>query len=132
MSDDIFDVPEDMDDGLFSFAVELCDDEGNELDCIILDFVDYEGAPYAVMVEKKDISEDGILSEDAELIILAYRPGEEDSETQLTGVFEGIEDDDVIDAVYKLFTEGFEDECCDDDCDCGEHHHGDCGCGEEH
>lgn len=73
--------------------VTLTDDEGNELDFLLLDVVEYNGNDYLVLLPMEDEEDE----EDNVLILKAERNGEEE-------VFNGIEDENEVNAVFELFT----------------------------
>ncbi len=68
----------------------LTDEEGNEVECELLDRILFEGASYAVLLP---IDED---SSEPEALILR-----EDGEGELTG----FDDGELLDKVFKLFLE---------------------------
>ena len=73
--------------------VTLTDDEGNELDFLLLDVVEYNGNDYLVLLPMEDEEDE----EDNVLILKAERNGEEE-------VFNGIDDENEVNAVFELFT----------------------------
>ena len=76
-----------------SNIIALNDSEGNELLFEIVDVIDHEGSTYAVLLPA-----DGE-GECSEVTILRVLPGEDEDEE----VFEGIDDGDLLDAVFAEF-----------------------------
>ena len=96
--------------------ITLTDEEGNEVDFIVVDGAEYNGKSYLMMVEA-----DQEENENAEAFLL--RVDEEGDEEILVTV----DDEEEFNAVAKIFEEQ-EEEC---GCDCGcEHDHceGECHC----
>ena len=73
--------------------ITLTDDEGNEVDFLLLDVVEYDEKDYLVLLPLEDEEDE----EDNVLILQAVRTGEEES-------YVGIEDENVMNAVFDLFT----------------------------
>lgn len=73
--------------------ITLTDDEGNEVDFLLLDMVEYDEKDYLVLLPLEDEEDE----EDNVLILQAVRNGEEES-------YVGIEDENVMNAVFDLFT----------------------------
>lgn len=73
--------------------ITLTDDEGNEVDFLLLDVVEYDEKDYLVLLPLEDEEDE----EDNVLILQAVRNGEEES-------YVGIEDENVMNAVFDLFT----------------------------
>lgn len=73
--------------------ITLTDDDGNEVDFLLLDVVEYNGGDYLVLLPMEDDEED----EDNVLILKVERKGEEE-------IFSGIEDENEVNAVFALFT----------------------------
>ena len=80
-------------------TVTFTDEDGEELECVIIDTVSYNGFNYLLVVNIDDFED-----EDAEAGILKEIAADEDSFT-----YEHIEDDKEFEAVSKLFEENGED-----------------------
>ena len=76
--------------------ITLTDDEGNEVDFLLLDVVEYDEKDFLVLLPMEDEEEDADAEEDV-LILQAVRNGEEET-------YVGIEDENVLNAVFGLFT----------------------------
>lgn len=76
--------------------ITLTDDDGNDVDFLLLDVVEYNGGDYIVLLPLDE--EDDQEEEDNVLILKAEKT--EDGEES----FVGIEDEDVVNAVFELFT----------------------------
>lgn len=75
--------------------IALEDSQGNELAYEIMDVVPFLGKEYAVLFPVDDESDE------PELVILELMAGADDEEEELRGV----DDANVLDAVFKLFLE---------------------------
>lgn len=73
--------------------ITLTDDDGNEVDFLLLDVVEYDEKDYLVLLPLEDEEDE----EDNVLILQAVRNGEEET-------YIGIEDENVLNAVFDLFT----------------------------
>ena len=73
--------------------ITLTDDEGTEVDFLLLDVVEYAEKDFLVLLPLED-EED---AEDNVLILQAVRNGEEET-------YVGVEDEAVLNAVFELFT----------------------------
>ena len=74
----------------------LTDEEGNEARFEYMDFIDYEGKEYLVLLPEDEESD--------EIVILEVEPVDEENENYLA-----VEDEAVLDAVYQIFKEKFKD-----------------------
>ena len=82
--------------------IVLFDEEENkEIPCEWLDSVEYEGSQYAVVLP--------VDSEDGTVLIMEMIP-DDDSDDEESWLFNGIEDQEVLDAVYELFKKNNGDE----------------------
>lgn len=79
--------------------ITLTDDEGNEVDFLLLDVVEYNGGDFLVLLPLEEEADD---EEDNVLILKA----EKDAEGNET--FASIDDENVVNAVFELFTEQLE------------------------
>lgn len=84
----------------FDGIIHLKDAEGNDVNFEFLDLVEYEGSEYAVLMEI-DASEE---NEDSVVILRIEQTENEDEEA-----FVGVDDEEVLDAVFNLFREKFAD-----------------------
>ena len=73
--------------------ITLTDDDGNEVDFLLLDVVEYDEKDFLVLLPLEDEEDE----DDNVLILQAVRNGEEET-------YVGIEDDAVLNAVFELFT----------------------------
>ena len=73
--------------------ITLTDDDGNEVDFLLLDVVEYDEKDFLVLLPLEDEEDE----EDNVLILQAVRNGEEET-------YVGIEDEAVLNAVFELFT----------------------------
>ena len=81
--------------------VVLNDEDGNEVRFEFLDLIEYGGDEYVVLLPADDDPD-----ADSEVLILRVEPGDDpDEETYV-----GVEDEDVLNAVFGLFREKFKDE----------------------
>ncbi len=76
--------------------ITLTDDNGNETTFEYLDCIEYQGKEYLVMIPAE---------EDAnEIVILEIEPVDEENENYLA-----VEDEAVLDAVYNIFKDRYQD-----------------------
>ena len=79
-----------------SSLITLTDDNGVETVFEYLDCIEYQGKEYLVMIPAE---------EDAnEIVILEIQPVDEENENYLA-----VEDESVLDAVYNIFKERYQD-----------------------
>ena len=93
VADDIFDgqdLPEEN-------TIILHDDDGNELVFEFLDLIEYKGLEYVVLLPTDETAE--------EVIILRLEEGETEDEESYVSV----EDDSILQAVFAIFKERFQD-----------------------
>ena len=76
--------------------LSLTDENGNETKFEYLDCIEYAGKEYLVLLPAEDDS--------AEIVILEIEPVDEENENYLA-----VTDDAVLDAVYAIFKEKFQD-----------------------
>lgn len=82
--------------------IVLFDEEENkEIQCEWLDSVEYEGGQYAVVLPLE--------SEDGTVLIMEMIPDDESDEEE-AWLFNGIEDQKVLDSVYEIFKQNNSDE----------------------
>ena len=74
----------------------LTDENGQDVEFEYLDCIDYEGTEYLVLMP---VDED-----DNEVVILAVEPVDEETENYLA-----VEDEAVLEAVFNIFKEKFQD-----------------------
>ena len=77
-------------------VITLTDADGSDVDFEVLDIVPYEGSEYAVLLPVDDDSDT------AEAVILEVLAAEEDNEEDM---LQGVDDQEVLDAVFSLFME---------------------------
>lgn len=76
--------------------VSLTDENGNEVRFEFLDLVEYDGGQYVVLLP---VDEDG-----SEVVILKLvETGDEET-------YAGVEDQEILDAIFQIFKEKFKDE----------------------
>ena len=80
--------------------VTLIDEDGNEVEVEHIDTVEYEGATYLAFIPA-ELS----VEEDAEVVIMQVVTDENGEE-----LLEGVEDDDIADAVFNIVMERAEAE----------------------
>lgn len=102
MSEDLNNIPENMEGEELDNIVVLNDEEGNEVEFEFLDLIEYEGEEYVVLLPVE--SED---SEDAgEVVILKI----EDTESESEESYVSVENEEVLNKVFEIFKQKFEDE----------------------
>ena len=74
----------------------LTDENGEDISFEYLDCVEYQGTEYLVLMP--------VESEDNEIVILRIEPVDEETENYLA-----VEDEAVLDAVYGIFKERYQD-----------------------
>ena len=74
----------------------LTDENGNDIDFEYLDCIEYRGKEYLVLLPVDE--------ESAEIVILEVEPVDEENENYLA-----VTDEAVLDAVYAIFKEKFQD-----------------------
>ncbi len=102
MSEDEKNIPVNENEGeeLDNILV-LNDEEGNEVEFEFLDLIDYEGEEYVVLLPVEEESE-----EPGEVVILKL----EDTESEDEESYVSVEDENVLNKVFEIFKEKFEDE----------------------
>ena len=74
----------------------LTDENGVDMQFEYLDCIEYQGTEYLVLMPLE--------GEDAEIVILAIEPVDEENENYLA-----VEDEAVLEAVYNIFKERYKD-----------------------
>ena len=74
----------------------LTDENGQDMEFEYLDCIEYQGTEYLILMPLE--------GEDAEIVILAIEPVDEETENYLS-----VEDQETLDAVYGIFKERFKD-----------------------
>ena len=74
-------------------VIVLTDEDGNELEFELCDTVEYEGKQYAVLLPADEESE--------EVVIMEIQDDPDSDDT----LFEMVEEEEIIDAVFNLFRE---------------------------
>ena len=78
-------------------VLTLTDENGNEQEFEYLDVIEYQGEEYLFLLPVED--------ENAELVILKIEPVDEETESYVT-----VDDDALLETLYKMFKEKFKDE----------------------
>lgn len=102
MSDDVNNIPENMQEGEeLDNIVVLNDEEGNEVEFEFLDLIEYEGEEYVVLLPNDEEEEDA-----GEVLILKL----EDTESEDEESYVSVDDEEVLNKVFEIFKEKFKDE----------------------
>lgn len=102
MSDDVNNIPENMQEGEeLDNIVVLNDEDGNEVEFEFLDLIEYEGEEYVVLLPNDEEEEDA-----GEVLILKL----EDTESEDEESYVSVEDEEVLNKVFEIFKEKFKDE----------------------
>jgi len=96
--DDRFD---DVAEESMSNIITLNTADGETVDFEFLDLIEYDGEEYVVLLPVVDEEEDG-----SELVILKVEANEENPELEN---YASVEDDDALQAVFRIFKEKFKD-----------------------
>ena len=83
--------------------ITMTDENGNDVQMEILDIVEYNGERYIVLLPGDEEEEN---EEGTQVLIMKLEEGDEDSDTDS---FVGVEDDQTLQAVFKLFVDSFND-----------------------
>ena len=102
MSEDLNNTPVNENEGeeLDNILV-LNDEEGNEVEFEFLDLIEYEGEEYVVLLPVEEESD-----EPGEVVILKL----EDTESEDEESYVSVEDEKILNKVFEIFKEKFEDE----------------------
>lgn len=102
MSEDVNNTPVNENEGeeLDNILV-LNDEDGNEVEFEFLDLIEYEGEEYVVLLPVEEDTE-----EPGEVVILKL----EDTESEDEESYVSVEDEQVLNKVFEIFKEKFEDE----------------------
>lgn len=95
MANNVNEIPEE------NIIVLFDEEENKEIQCEWLDSVEYEGGQYAVVLP--------LDSEDGTVLIMEMIPDDESDEEE-AWLFNGIEDQKILDAVYEIFKQNNSDE----------------------
>lgn len=102
MSDDVNNIPENMQEGEeLDNIVVLNDENGNEVEFEFLDLIEYDGEEYVVLLPNDDEDEDA-----GEVLILKL----EDTDSEDEESYVSVEDEEVLNKVFEIFKEKFKDE----------------------
>lgn len=102
MSDDVNNIPENMQEGEeLDNIVVLNDEEGNEVEFEFLDLIEYEGEEYVVLLPNDENEEDA-----GEVLILKL----EDTDSEDEESYVSVDDEEVLNKVFEIFKEKFKDE----------------------
>ena len=86
----------------YTNVITLTDSDGSDVDFEVLDIVPYKEHEYVVMLPVDDESDS------PEAVILELLEAEEDNEEDM---LQGVEDEEILNAVFNLFMEKNADEC---------------------
>lgn len=89
---------EDLDD--LDNIVTLNDENGEEVQFVFLDLIEYMGEEYVILLPKDE-------SDDAEEVVI-LKVDESDSEDE--EMYTSVDDEEVLQAVFNIFKEKFKDE----------------------
>ena len=104
MSDDVNNIPENMQEGEeLDNIVILNDENGNEVKFEFLDLVELDDEEYVVLLP---VSEEGE-EDEGEVVILKLEDTDEDSEEES---YVGVEDEEILNKVFAIFKEKYKDE----------------------
>lgn len=101
MSEDLNNVPENMEGEELDNIVVLNDEEGNEVEFEFLDLIEYEGEEYVVLLPNDEEEDDA-----GEVLILKL----EDTESEDEESYVSVEDEEILNNVFQIFKEKFKDE----------------------
>ena len=85
----------------YTNVITLTDSDGSDVDFEVLDIAPYNDHEYAVLLPVDDESDS------PEAVILELLEAEEDNEE---GMLQGVEDEEILNAVFNLFMEKNADE----------------------
>ena len=85
----------------YTNVITLTDSDGSDVDFEVLDIVPYKEHEYVVMLPVDDESDS------PEAVILELLEAEEDNEEDM---LQGVEDEEIINAVFNLFMEKNDDD----------------------
>ena len=85
----------------YTNVITLTDSDGSDVDFEVLDIVPYNDHEYAVLLPVDD------QSDSPEAVILELLEAEEDNEEDM---LQGVEDEEILNAVFNLFMEKNADE----------------------
>lgn len=102
MSEDLNNTPVNENEGEeLDNTLILNDEDGNEVEFEFLDLIEYEGEEYVVLLPVEEDTE-----EPGEVVILKL----EDTESEDEESYVSVEDETVLNKVFEIFKEKFEDE----------------------
>lgn len=85
----------------YTNVITLTDSDGSDVDFEVLDIIPYNDHEYAVLLPVDDESDS------PEAVILEFLEAEEDNEEDM---LQGVEDEEILNAVFNLFMEKNADE----------------------
>lgn len=94
-------VTDDIDENESNIIV-LHDEDGNDVQAEFLDLITYEGNDYVVLLPVVEDEED----DDGKVVILQVIQDEEDDENE---IYVGVDDEEVLDAVFAIFKDTMKD-----------------------
>ena len=83
----------------YTNVITLTDSDGSDVDFEVLDIVPYKEHEYVVMLPVDDESDS------PEAVILELLEAEEDNEDNEEDMLQGVEDEEILNAVFNLFME---------------------------
>lgn len=101
MSENVNNIPENMEGEELDNIVVLNDEEGNEVEFEFLDLIEYEGEEYVVLLPNDEEDDDA-----GEVLILKL----EDTESEDEESYVSVEDEETLNRVFEIFKEKFKDE----------------------
>ena len=102
MNEDVNNTPVNENEGEeLDNTLILNDEEGNEVEFEFLDLIEYEGEEYVVLLPVEEESD-----EPGEVVILKL----EDTESEDEESYVSVEDENILNKVFEIFKEKFEDE----------------------
>lgn len=78
--------------------ITLTDENGNDVEFLLLDVVEYNNDDYMVMIPLDDEEIEDDDEQDEVVILKVIREGDEET-------YSGVEDEDVLNAVFEIFHE---------------------------
>ena len=78
--------------------ITLTDENGNDVEFLLLDVVEYNNDDYMVMIPLDDEEIEDDDEQDEVVILKVIREGDEET-------YSGVEDEDVLNAVFEIFQE---------------------------
>ena len=99
MSDDVKNIPNEQEGEELDNIVVLNDENGDEIEFEFLDLIEYEGEEYVVLLPNDEDEAD-------EVVILKL----EDTDSEDEESYVGVDDQEILNAVFAIFKDKFKDE----------------------